>query len=118
MGASAAILIMRGCLALATGSSKGPKPSDSVRLGAVVFLGSLFGQMGPEAGAVMQEAAEKVCKLCKSKTLCEGAVAALGQLVGGLGDSTRLVHDAVLKSLKAALAANKTPLMKQLVARR
>jgi hypothetical protein len=117
MGASAAILVMRACLLIASGSAKGPKPSDAVRLGALSFLGSLFSQLGPEAGAVMQEASEKLCKLCKSKTLCDGAVAALGQLVAGLGDSTRIVHEAVLKSLKAALSADKSPLARQLVAR-
>jgi hypothetical protein len=102
MGASAAIGVMRGCLSLALGTTK-PKPSDAARVGAVCVLGSIFVLLGPEAGAMLQDA-EKLCKLVKSsKTLRDVAIVALGNLLAGLGDSSRLVHDAVAKAFKAAL---------------
>jgi hypothetical protein len=48
--------------------------------------------------------AEKLCKLVKSsKTLRDVSIVALGNLLAGLGDSSRLVHEAIAKAFKAAL---------------
>ncbi len=100
LGASAAIATMRGCLAVALGTTKA-KPSDAARVGAVAVLGSIFAQLGPEAGAMLQDA-EKLCKLVKSsKTLRDVAVVALGNLLAGLGDSSRLMHEPIHKAFKS-----------------
>lgn len=112
LGATAALRVLRA--ALDAGSSRA---DDAVRVGAVRLAGALFGALGPESGALLLEAAESFGKMVRSsKTLRDAALDALRALLGGLGSSARLTHEATLKALRSA-ATEKVPSTRAATAR-
>lgn len=123
LGTTASLNFLRMCLGLAAGSlkttlakaaasassssnsSSSSSSQDAPRLAAVYVAGFLHSIMQLDSGSMQQDTAEKLQKFVKSsKTLREAALLSLNNLLSGLGESGRLVHETSLKVLKSSMS--------------